>query len=171
MTEVLDRPAEATETTPENESAADKAKRERDFSKFTEKHQALADFVNADEDFVKAGVDKVNANQVKAILALRTDWGNSPEQAEEREARKAQREAEKAQYAGLTDEQIKLAKQAKTAQAQADKLEKRVAEARAKAAQFTAAANGSGEDLAKIVEAQEAETKAKPTKAKPTVRK
>ena len=155
MTAVLDHDTSA-ETTPEGETDEQKKARERDFSKFTEKHQELADFVNADSDFQKAELTNVTANQVKAILALRTDWGNSPEQAEARAARKAAKEEEAKQYEGLNPEQIKLLKQAKTAEAQEAKLQKRIDEAKDKAAKFRAAANGSGEDLAAIVAEQEA---------------
>lgn len=165
MTATLDNGVDTSaEVAPEGETEEQKRTRERDFSKFTEKHKELADFVNADEDVRKAELGPVTPNQVKAILALRTDWGNSPEQAAERAQRKAEREAEKAQYEGLDADQIKLVKQAKKAEADAEKMEKRIAEAREKAAQFRAAAAGSGEDLAAVVKAQEAETEKKVSK-------
>ncbi len=153
---IEDTKPDTAETTPEGETEEQKKARERDFSKFTEKHQELAEFVNADKDFKKAGLEDVTANQVKAILALRTDWGNSPEQAAAREERKAAKAEEAKQYEGKSADQIKLLKQAKAAEAQEAKLQKRIDEAKAKAAQFKAAANGSGEDLAAVVAAQEA---------------
>lgn len=166
MTAVIeDTTPDTTEVEGDNETAEQKKARERDFSKHTDKHADLAEFVNADEDFVKAGLDKVSPGQVKAILALRTDWGNSPAQAEERAARKAQRDAEAKQYEGKTPEQIKALKAAKRLNEQEAKLQKRIDEARAKAKEFETAAAGNGEDLAALV----ADKESKPASKKPTV--
>lgn len=137
---------EATETTTEGK------KRERDFTKFRPSHQELADYVNAN-----SGLDPITPNQVKALLALRIDFNNLPEQKELREARKAERMAAKTRYEGMNAEQIKAAKAAERAERQAAKLEARVAEAKAKAEALRSSVTASGEDLAAAVEAAQAE--------------
>lgn len=154
MTAVAEAPVTTEAPAPEGETAEQKKARERDFSKFTENHSELADFVNADEDYRKANLAPVTPNQVKAILALRGDFADTPEKKAEREKRKAEREAEKAKYEGMTEEQIKLAKQAKKAEDDIAKMEKRIAEARAKAAEANKALEAGGEDLAAAVEAE-----------------
>ena len=124
-----------------------KTERGRDFSKFRPAHQELADFVNA-----HSGLDPISPNQVKALLALRTDFNNTAEVKAQREARKAELAAEKAKFNGMTDAQIKAEKAARRAEAQAAKLQARVAEAQAKAEALRNAQAASGEDLASAVE-------------------
>lgn len=125
----------------------------RDFTKFTEKHQELADYINANADFVKAELDAVTPGQVKAFLALRAEFSNTPEVKAAREARKIQLEEEKKLYAGLTAEEIKAEKAAKRAEAQAAKLQARVQEALAKAQAIREGKDASGEDVAAAVDA------------------
>jgi hypothetical protein len=148
---------EATEAETEeaNEEAAengeeDKTPRGRDFTVVRDYHQKLADFINE-----RSGIDPVTPHQVKATLALRTDYGNTDEAKAAREERKRLAEAEKAKYAGMNPEQIKAAKASKRAEEQAERLQKKAQEALARAATLSAQASGSGEDLAAIVAAQE----------------
>lgn len=155
MTITIDAPAEIT-TDVEDEQTMDEGtdeakKRERDFTKFRPSHQELADYVNQ-----HSGLDPVTPNQVKAILSLRIDFNNMPEQIEKRNERKTAREAEKAKYAGMSAEQIKAQRAADRAEKQAAKLEARVAEAKAKAEALRSSANASGEDLIAAVEAAQA---------------
>ena len=138
----------------------------RDFTKHTEKHKQIADFINANEDFKKAelGVE-VTGNLVKAIFALRTDFNNTPEQKAAREERKKRREEEAKKYEGLTPEQIKAQKAADRAQKQADKLQERLQEALAKAQRLREGKDATGEDVAAAVEAQQGDAEtAKPEK-------
>jgi hypothetical protein len=128
---------------------SDKANKARDFSKFRPAHQELADYVNAN-----SGLDPVTPNQVKAILALKTEFAGSPEQKAAREERKAALAAEKAKFAGLTAEEIKAERSARRAEAQAEKLQARVAEALAKAQALREGKDASGADLAAAVEAE-----------------
>jgi DNA repair ATPase RecN len=122
-------------------------KRDRDFTKFREAHQELADYVNAN-----SGLDPVTPNQVKAIQTLKSDFNATPEQVAKREQRKAEREAEKRKYEGMSDEQIKAAKAADRVDKQASKLEERLREAREKAQRIREGKEASGEDLAAAVE-------------------
>lgn len=127
-----------------------KTRRGRDFTKVSPLHEDLANYVNAN-----SGLPPVSAHQIKAILALRTEFSNSDEQKARREERKAARLAAQSKYAGMSDEQKKAAKAAERAAREAARLEARVAEAKAKAAALANAAAGSGEDLAAAVEADQ----------------
>lgn len=153
MTAVMDEME--TEVTPDVEETENEPKRKRgrvrDFTKSSPHYDELADFINAN-----SGLDAVTPLQVKATLALKTDFANLPEQKAAREARKAQREAEAKQYEGMSDDQIKAAKAAKRVEAQAEKLAARAKEALEKAQKLQNAAAGSGEDLAAFVESQNA---------------
>lgn len=152
MTITIDAPDEIATPDVEDDQDMDmEKKRERDFTKFRPNHQELADFVN-----MHSGLDPVTPNQVKAILALRIDFNNLPEQVEKREARKIEREAEKRKFEGMNSEQIKAAKAADRAERQAAKLEARVLEAKAKAEALRSSVTASGEDLAAAVEAAQA---------------
>ena len=141
-----DTGTESTETT-ENPTGR---KREHDFSKFRDFHQEVADYVNA-----HSGLDPVTPNQVKAVLLLRTDFANTPEQVEARKRRQAEVEAEKQKYAGMTDEQIKAHKASKKAQEQAARFEAKAKEAMERAQKLAQESEGSGADLAAAVEAQQ----------------
>ena len=132
---------------PAGETAEQRSLRQRDFTKFTAKHQELANYINA-----HSGLDAITPNQVKAALILRTDFNNTPEQVAKRDQRKAELAAEKEKFAGLTDVQIKAEKAARRAEAQAQKMQARVDEARKKAEELRSAAAASGEDLASAVE-------------------
>lgn len=138
------------ETPQDGETAEETAKRGRDFSKVRPYHEQLAAFVNE-----RSGLDPVTANQIKAVLALRTDYGNTDEAKQAREARHAELEAAKLKYAGLTPDQVKAKKAAERAQEQAERMQKKAAEAVAKAQQLAAAASGSGEDLQSVVQASQ----------------
>jgi len=131
----------------------DASGKSRDFTKFTEKHQELADYINAHPDYLNAGLAPLTANQIKAAFTLRTEFNNTPEVKAARAARKAQLEEEKKQYAGLTAEEIKAEKAAKRAEAQAAKLQARVEEALKKAQAIREGKDASGEDVAAAVEA------------------
>jgi uncharacterized protein YozE (UPF0346 family) len=135
----------ATDTSDESKS--------RDFSKFTEKHQELADYINSHADYVSAGLAPITPNQVKAAFALRTEFNNTPEVKAAREARKVQLAEEKKLYAGLTQEEIKAEKAAKRAEAQAAKLQARVQAALEKAKAIREGKDASGEDVAAAVDA------------------
>ena len=140
------------------DETVEQKKHERDFTKYRPAHQELADYVNA-----RSGLDPISPNQVKALLALRTDFNNTPEIREQREARKIELAAEKAKFNGMTDAQIKAEKAARRADAQAKKLLERVAEAQAKAEALRNAQAASGEDLASAVEsAQNGEDSKRP---------
>jgi hypothetical protein len=132
---------------PAGETAEQKKAREADFTKFTAKHQEIAEYVNA-----HSGLDPITPNQIKAVLVLRTKFNNMPDQKAKRDQRKAELAAEKAKFAGMTDVQIKAEKAARRAEAQAQKMQARVDEARKKAEELRSAAVASGEDLASTVE-------------------
>ena len=125
-------------------------KKDRDFTKFRDSHRELADYVNAN-----SGLPAVSPNQIKAILALRSDFNNTPEQVAKREEAKQRREAEAKKYEGMSDEQIKAAKAADLVEKQVAKMEARIQEAKAKAAALREGKEASGTDLAAQVEAQQ----------------
>lgn len=157
--EVTTAPVEDENTTGEGtDEDGDEDSKSRDFTKFTKKHEEIAAFINADEDFVKAGLGSVTAGQVKAILALRTDFNKTPEALASAAERKAKREAEKEKYAGLTSEQIKAEKAAAKAEEQAQKLQARVQAALDKAKAIREGKDASGEDVAAAVQAEQGET-------------
>jgi hypothetical protein len=151
---------EATEeTTLEGEATETGGKRgrsaDRDFTKFNQMHAEVADYVNAN-----SGLDPVTPNQVKAILLLRSDFANSPEQQQARAQRKAQREAEAKMYEGLDEDEVKVVKAAKRAEENYRKSQERAAAALAKAQQLREAHEASGEDLAAAVETEQNGTEA-----------
>lgn len=153
MTIIIDAPDVDTPdveeiVTPDQDNTTEAKKRERDFTKFRPSHQELADYVN-----MHSGLDPITPNQVKALLSLRVDFNNLPEQIAKRDERKQQREAEKSKYAGMSPEQVKAQRAADRAEKQAEKLQARVAEARAKAEALRSSATASGEDLVAAVEA------------------
>lgn len=150
MTITIDAPDVET-AEQETEQTTTGTKRERDFSKFRPAHQQLADYINA-----HSGLEPITPNHVKALLALRVDFNNLPEQIAERALRKAERTAAKTKYDGMNAEQIKAAKAAERAERQAAKLEARVAEAKAKAEALRSSVTASGEDIAAAVEAAQA---------------
>jgi superfamily II RNA helicase len=149
-----DNDADEVETT----ETKGKRGRTRDFTKSSEHYDDLAEFVNSHKDWVEAELGSVTPLQVKAILALKTDFNDQPEQVAKREQRKAEREAEKAQFAGMTDDQIKALKAQRKAQEQYDKLQAKANEALEKANKLAAAASGSAEDLQAVVEGDQSES-------------
>lgn len=153
MTITDDASVEMTTTengTESNENETEKKKRARDFTKVRSYHEELAAFVNE-----RSGLDPVTPNQVKALLTLKTDYGNTPEAQAAREQRKAEREAEKTKYAGMTEDQIKAAKALDRAEKQAEKLRTRAEETVARARELANQATGSGEDLQAVVESNQ----------------
>lgn len=144
-----------------DDSTQTDGRKSRDFSKFTEKHQELADYINSHPDVVSAGIPAITPNQVKAAFALRGEFNDTPEVKAAREERRKQREEEKKQFAGMTPEEIKAEKAAKRAEAQAAKLEARVKEALAKAQAIREGKDASGEDVAAAVEAKQDDSKRK----------
>lgn len=159
--EVATEPTEDTSdpltTTPEpaaddgnDTGEPDKDNRDRDFTKYRKLHSDLATYVNE-----HSGLDPVTPNQVKAILYLRPDFNNTPEQKAERDARKAKKAAEEAKYAHLSDDQRKKVKAAERTREQADRMAKRAAEAQAEAEAVLSQANSS-EDIAGQVEQTQA---------------
>ena len=124
--------------------------RGHDFTKVRPTHVDLAEYVNA-----HSGLEPVTANQVRAILTLRTEFSRLPEQKAKREERRLERQRAASKYAGMNEAQKKAAKAAERAAREAAKLEARVAEAKARAEALANAAAGSGEDLAAAVEADQ----------------
>lgn len=164
MTAVIDdEVTEATDETTEGESSEPKKRGrkpgERNLAKPSKLHQELAEFINGNAEAQKAGVT-VTAEQVGAVLLLRTDFSDTPERKAAREAAKAEREAEKEKYAGLTQEEIKAEKAAVRAEKQALKLQERVQAALDKAKAIREGKDASGEDVAAAVEAAQGGTPA-----------
>lgn len=153
MTATLEAEAPTTDATDATEKVDGRKERERDFSKFTEAHQSLADYINADAKVVEAGIVGITPNQVKAVLALRTEWADTPERKAEREQRKLAREEEKKEFAGLTDEEIKAEKAARRAESSAKKMQAKVQEALDRAAALREGKDLGGKELAEAVEA------------------
>jgi hypothetical protein len=147
------------------EETAEEKKRGRDFTKVRPYHEQLAEFVNA-----RSGLDAVTPNQIKAILALRTDYGNTDEAKAARAARAAERKAEAEKYAGMTDAQKTAAKASKRAQDQAERLQKKADEAIARAQKLALEASGSGEDLQQVIQSaqngDETNTETEPAKGR-----
>lgn len=152
--QTTEAPAEETTETASEGSR----KREHDFTKVRPFHEEIASFINAHPKYLEAELGNITPNQVKAVLLLRTDFANTPEQVAEREAKKAAAEAEKKLYEGLTDDQIKAAKAVKKAEEAEARLLKRAAEARANAERLRTEASASGSDLAAAVAAQQGES-------------
>lgn len=152
MTDTL----EATEVEgEESESTGGRRGRtaDRDFTKHNDQHQELADYVNAN-----SGLDAVTPFQVKAIQLLSTDFRNSPEAVAAREARKKEREAEKKEFEGLDDEDVKAIKAARRAEANAAALKEKADAALARAKAIKKSNDASGEDLAAVVNGAQEET-------------
>jgi hypothetical protein len=138
--------------------------RKRDFSKSSEHYDQLAEFINTNPDYIAAGLTAIKPLQVKAILALKTDFANQPELKAARDAAKAKRDEEAKKYEGMSEEQIKAHKAAARAEAQVNKHLAKADEARKKAEELKAAASGSGEDLAAVVGAAQNGAEEKPRK-------
>lgn len=154
--------------TPAVESEGDDEKgRKRDFTKFRPSHKELADFIAEHPEFKESGVTPPSPEQVKAVLALRSDFNDTPEQKAAREKRKAELAEEKKQFEGMTPEQVKAEKAARRAEKQAASLEAKIAEARQKAADLRSGKTATGADLAAAVEsAQNGAEKPKTTISK-----
>lgn len=138
--------------------------RTRDFTKSNEHYDSLAAFINSNSDWQNASLGTVTPLQVKAVLALKTDFANTPEVIAARAERKAALAAENAEYEGLSPDQIKAKKAAVRAQKQYDKLNAKAQEALANAEKLKAAASGSAEDLQAVVESEQSEGEDEPKK-------
>lgn len=141
---------EGTDAEGTSEAPKKRKRRAHDFTKFRDFHQEVADYVNA-----RSGLDPMTPNQIKAVLLLRTDFANTPEQISAREANKAALEAEKKRYEGMSDDQIKKVKAAQKAAEQAERFQKRAQEQVELARKLAGEVEGSGTDLAAVVEAQQ----------------
>ena len=155
MTVTEDATEETTLEGDETETEGGKRGRsaDRDFTKFNQMHADVAEYVNT-----HSGLDPLTPNQIKAVLLLRSDFANSPEQKQSREQRKAQREAEAKLYEGLSDDEIKLLKANKRAEENYRKSQERAAEVLKKAQELREAHEASGEDLAAAAGDNGAET-------------
>ena len=168
--------AETAEADPTpGESQEEKDNRDRDFTKVRPLHTELAAFVNGNEHFKAAGLPEVSPNQIKAVLYLRADYNNSPEREAERERKRAVAEAEKAKYAGLSDEQTKQVKAAQRKADSAAKMAERAKAAQAEADELIAkarATNG-GTSVADEVEAAQngSETPSGSGKSRPGIKR
>lgn len=155
MTSTIDASPEATEeTTTVEESKKRGRNADRDFTKVAERHQALADFINASDAYQASGLPPITANVVKAVQLLTEDFRNQPEQVEARKLRETQRKEAEKQYAGLSKED---AKDLRAAERKVKSLEKAAAlrdELLQKAQQIREAAEASGADIASAVEAE-----------------
>ncbi len=103
--------------------------KDRDFSTASQDLIDLANYVNA-----HSGLDPISSLQLKAILALRTDYLKSPERQaakdkarKEREAAKVKKAEAEARYASLTPEQRTAVKKAEKAALRAQKLKEEAA--------------------------------------------
>jgi len=160
MTTLEEDVAVEVEVPTETEGESKKGrKRDLDFTKVRESHEGLAAYVNE-----RSGLPPVTANQVKAILTLKTDFAATPEQEAKREEAKAKRAAANAKYAGMTPEQIQVEKAAERQEKQAEKLRKRVEEAMLKAKAIREGKEASGEDVAAAVAAEQASAEPEKTK-------
>ena len=136
MTSVIDASPEAQESTNEEATVTDSAKRgrerDRDFTKVSQRHEELAAFINA-----HSGLDPISANVVKAVQLLSVDYTNTDEAKASREAAKAARKEAEKQYAGLSDDEKKEIRAAERKMARLSELEARRQELldKAKAAQ------------------------------------
>lgn len=151
-------PVEEENTTGEGQTEGDdEDSKSRDFTKFTPKHEEIAAYINANEDYQKAGLAPLTAGQVKAAFALRTDFNKTPEALAAAAERKAKRDAEKAKYEGMTAEEIKKEKAATRAEDQVKKLQERINAALAKAEAIRSGSDASGADVAAAVQAEQGE--------------
>lgn len=92
-----------------------------DFTKWSDDHQSLADYITAN------GVD-ITAAQVKAVSFLRKQWYEDPAQVQERQRRKTARKRERDKFANETPAQRKArhlaARKRRSLLLQQDKLRK-----------------------------------------------
>lgn len=168
MTAVADLDVETPEVEAQNPESADTPekgkpgrKQDRDFTKYRETHEELANYINAN-----SGIDPLTPGQVKAVMILRGEFNNLPDQVARRAARKEELAAEKAKYEGMDPEQVKAEKAADRAEKQAEKLQARVEEARARAAAIRESGSATGADLMAQVEAEQSTPEAEAEKPK-----
>jgi hypothetical protein len=152
MTSTIEAPPEATTTVDESKKRGRNP--DRDFTKTAQRHQDLADFINASDAYAASGLPPITANVIKAVQLLTEDFRNQPEQVEARKTREAERKAEEAQYAGLSAEEKK---ELRAADRRAKNLQDAVAKRDAllaKAKEIREAASASGADIASAVESE-----------------
>ena len=138
MTAVIDPPeAEAPADATVTESAKRGRERDRDFTKYNSRHEALAKFINEN-----SGLDPITPNVVKAVQLLADDFRNTDEAKAEREAVKAARAEAEKQYAGLSDEEKKELRSADRKLKSLAEIAARRDEILAKAAEATAESDG-----------------------------
>ena len=114
MTSTMEAPAvEATDESTVTESSAKRGReRDRDFTKVSQRHEKLAEYINAN-----SGLDPISANVVKAVQLLAADYSHTDEAQAEREAAKAAKAEAEKQYAGLSEEDKKELRKAERAAA------------------------------------------------------
>jgi hypothetical protein len=153
MTSTIDAP-EGVEVEAEETVTVDSAKRgrksDRDFTKVVQRHQDLADFINASEAYQASGLPPITANVVKAVQLLAEDFRNTPEQEAARKAREAERKQEEAEYAGLSADEKKELKAANRKAKQLAEVQERRQALLDKAKAIREAAEASGEDLSAV---------------------
>lgn len=155
MTSTIDASPEAPEETTTVEESKKRGRNpDRDFTKAAQRHQDLADFINAHPAYVASGLPPITPVVIKAVQLLTEDYRNTDEQKAARKAREEKRREEEKAFAGLSPEDVK---DLKAANRKLESLEK-AAEKRdailARAAAAREAAEASGEDLAAVVESE-----------------
>jgi hypothetical protein len=155
MTSTIDAPAgvevEAEEAVT-TESAKRGRKSDRDFSqgKVVQRHQDLADFINAHPAYQASGLPQITPEVVKAVQLLAEDFRNTPEQVEARKAREAERKQEEKEFQGLSADEKKELKAANRKAKQLAEVQERREALLAKAKAIREAAEASGEDLSAV---------------------
>lgn len=152
VVEDTDTELEGEESTEESSGKRGRTA-DRDFTKHNDQHLELANYVNAN-----SGLDAVTPFQVKAIQLLATDFRNSPEAIAARDERKKAREAEKKEFEGLDDDDVKAIKAARRATENAAKLQEKANAALERAKAVQTASEASGEDLEAAVNGAQEES-------------
>ena len=147
---VIDTEAPVVEVENEEESTVTESKRgrnpDRDFSKFAQRHQDLADFINA-----RSGLAPISPNIVKAVQLLSDDFRNTPEQVAARKDREEKRKAEDAEFAGLSPEEKKELRAANRRKKALEEVEERRKELLEKAKRIRESSDANGADVADAV--------------------
>ena len=153
MTSTIEAP-EGVEVEAEESVTTESAKRgrksDRDFTSVVQRHQELADFINAHPAYQASGLPQITPNVVKAVQLLAEDFRNTPEQVEARKARENERKQEEKEYAGLSAEEKKELKSANRKAKQLAEVQERRQALLDKARQIREAAEASGEDLSAV---------------------
>ena len=152
MTSTVDAPEGVDVDESEGTTTVDESKKrgrnpDRDFTKFVQRHQDLADFINAHEAFQAAGLPEVTPNVVKVVQLLAEDFRNTPEQIAARKQREQERKNEEKEFQGLDPEEIKELKAANRKAKQLAEVQERRQALLDKARQIRESNEASGEDL------------------------